>query len=159
MQSASTGLHGFVSADEVDTTKAAEDEPLALAEAVQSVENPADCTDHAGLVSDITIPDGTVVKKGELITKTWELSNIGTCAWTENYKVVWNDDEIDNQQKLFDIGTALQPGEQAEISVSFPVQGNGATHISFLLADTNGETFGLGPQMRGDLYIEYRVRE
>ena len=154
------GFRCAVSAGEVSTAKAVEESSrLKRAEAVSSPERPADCTNRARFVADVTIPDGTMVDRGEWITKTWTLENYGTCPWSENYKVVWNDDEIDNQQKLFDIGTALQPGGQAEISVSFPVQGNGATHISFLLADTNGETFGLGPQMRGDLYIEYRVRE
>ena len=76
----------------------------------------------------------------------------------EGDKVVWADEKFENQQKLFDIGVALAPGEQGEISVTFPVQGDGSTHISFLLANTAGETFGLGPQMRGDLYIEYRVQ-
>ena len=154
------GFRCAISAGEVSTAKAVEETArLKLAEAVDAPERPADCTNRARFVNDVTIPDGTLVDRGEWITKTWTLENYGTCPWSENYKVVWNDANLENQQKLFDVGTALQPGEQAEISVSFPVQGNGATHISFLLADTNGETFGLGPQMRGDLYIEYRVRE
>lgn len=154
------GFRCAVSAGEVSTAKAVEQSSrLKLAEAVSSPERPADCTNRARFVNDVTIPDGTLVTRGEWITKTWTLENYGTCPWSENYKVVWNDPNLENQQQLFDIGTALQPGEQAEISITFPVQGNGATHISFLLADTNGETFGLGPQMRGDLYIEYRVSE
>ena len=154
------GFRCAVSAGEVSTAKAVEEKSqLRLAEAVNIPEHPADCTNRARFVDDVTIPDGTLVTRGEWITKTWKLENYGTCPWSWNYKVVWNDPDLTNQQRLFDVGRDLQPGEQAEISVSFPVQGNGATHISFLLADTNGETFGLGPQMRGDLYIEYRVSE
>ena len=153
------GFRCVVSEGEVNTGKASlESEPLTLAEPVKKIDRPADCVDRAKFVNDVTIPDGTLVQRGEWITKTWTLENYGTCPWTENYKIVWSDENIDNQQHLFDIGVNLQPGEQGEISVTFPVQGNGSTHISFLLANTEGETFGLGERGRGDLYIEYRVQ-
>ena len=153
------GFRCVVSAGEVSTVKAVEQsERLETAAAVSVPERPEGCTDRARFVNDVNIPDGTVVTRGEWITKTWTLENYGTCPWSENYKVVWADPNLQNRQQLFDIGTALQPGEQAEISVTFPVQGDGLTHISFLLANTEGQTFGLGPQMRGDLYIEYRVQ-
>lgn len=151
------GFRCVVSADEVDTSKAAEDQPMTFAAEVKTFDNPADCTNRARFIGDITIPDGTPVKRGEWITKTWELENYGTCAWNENYKVVWSDENFDNSQKLFDIGTDILPGERGEISVTFPVQGEGTTHISFVLANTEGETFGLGERGRGDLYIEYNA--
>ena len=151
------GFRCAVSAADVDTNKAIESEELTLADPVQVSVNPADCTNRARFVSDITIPDGTPVKGGEWITKTWELENYGTCAWNENYKVVWSDENFTNSQSLFDIGVNLQPGERGEISVTFPVQGEGLTHISFVLANTEGETFALGERGRGDLYIEYNV--
>ena len=151
------GFRCVVSADDVDTVKAAEDQPLTLASAVPDTEKPEDCTNRARFVGDVTIPDGTVVQRGQWITKTWQLENYGTCPWNENYKVVWSDENYSNDQKLFDIGTALAPGESGEISVTFPVQGQGSTHISFVLANEKGETFGLGERGRGDLYIEYNV--
>ncbi len=152
------GFRCVVSGTDVDTSKAAEESgKLTLAAPVKTFDRPADCTDRARFVNDITIPDGTPVKKGEWITKTWTLENYGTCPWSENYKVVWSDENFDNRQKLFDIGVDLMPGEQGQISVTFQAQGDGKTHISFRLANTDGETFGLGPQSRGDLYIEYRA--
>ncbi len=152
------GFRCVVSASEMDTAKAIESiEEMPLAEALPAVENPADCENRARFVNDVTIPDGTEVRSGEVLTKTWTLENYGTCTWNENYKIVWADKNYDNVQKLFDIGVNLQPGEQGEVSVTFPAQGEGATHISFLLADTDGNTFGLGERGKGDLYIEYRI--
>ncbi len=152
------GFRCVVSNTDVNDHKAqTEPEKPVLARPVKAFDRPPDCTDRARFVNDINIPDGTPVKKGEWITKTWTLENYGTCPWSENYKVVWSDDEYDNPQKMFDIGTDLMPGEQAEISVTFQAQGDGLTHISFRLANTDGVTFGLGPQSRGDLYIEYRA--
>ena len=152
------GFRCVVSGTDVDDHKAAEEpEKAALARPVKTFDRPPDCTDRARFVNDITIPDGTPVKKGEWITKTWTLENYGTCPWSENYKVVWNDDDFDNPQKMFDIGVDLMPGQQGEISVTFQAKGDGLTRISFRLANTDGETFGLGPERRGDLYIEYRA--
>lgn len=37
---------------------------------------------------DVTIPDGTVVKGGETLSKTWKIRNTGTCTWDEGFKLV-----------------------------------------------------------------------
>ena len=42
----------------------------------------ADCKDHAILVQDVTIPDGTNVRRGEKFTKTWQFQDTGSCTWT-----------------------------------------------------------------------------
>ncbi len=43
---------------------------------------PSSC-DKAQFVSDVTIPDGTVMSPGQKFTKTWSLKNVGTCAWVK----------------------------------------------------------------------------
>jgi len=42
---------------------------------------PANCTNSAVLVSDVTIPDGTRVNPSQGFTKTWRFINNGTCPW------------------------------------------------------------------------------
>ncbi len=42
---------------------------------------PANCTNTAVLLRDVTIQDNTQVKAGEKFTKTWEFQNTGTCPW------------------------------------------------------------------------------
>jgi uncharacterized protein YkwD len=49
---------------------------------------PANCTDGAVLLRDVTIQDNTSVKPNEKFTKTWEFQNTGTCPWI-NYKLVF----------------------------------------------------------------------
>ena len=44
----------------------------------------------ADLVSE-TIPDGTLMRKGETFTKEWRIINGGTCAWNTSYKFVFVD--------------------------------------------------------------------
>ncbi len=44
---------------------------------------PANCTNTAVLLRDVTIQDNTQVKAGQKFTKTWEFQNTGTCPWID----------------------------------------------------------------------------
>lgn len=46
-----------------------------------------DCTDSLTFITDVTIPDGTVVEAGSTIDKRWEVKNSGTCNWDETYSL------------------------------------------------------------------------
>lgn len=37
-------------------------------------------------VSDVSIPDNTAMTPGQTFTKTWKVSNTGTCAWDAGFK-------------------------------------------------------------------------
>ncbi len=132
-------------------------EKAVLASDLNYTTSPKDCIDKIGYVTDITIPDGTVLQKGQIVTKTWILKNIGTCPIHENYKILWTDSNLNNPQKMFDFNTKIEPGEEAEVSITFPVQGQGKTRIGFKIANPDGEVFGLGERRIGDLWIEYEV--
>ena len=45
--------------------------------------------DNAVYLSDVTIPDGTVLTPGESFTKSWNLQNTGTCTWTTSYSIAY----------------------------------------------------------------------
>lgn len=49
--------------------------------------------DKSIFLSDVTIPDGTVVMAGSRFTKTWEVQNIGTVAW-EGRELRCMDEEV-----------------------------------------------------------------
>jgi hypothetical protein len=50
---------------------------------------PSSC-DKAQFVSDVTIPDGTLMSPGQKFNKTWSLRNVGTCAWAKGtYQIVF----------------------------------------------------------------------
>lgn len=46
-----------------------------------------DCLDSLIFISDITIPDGTIVVAGSTLDKQWEMENNGTCNWNEEYSI------------------------------------------------------------------------
>ena len=45
------------------------------------------CTDVLTYVSDITVPDGTIVAPESSIDKRWQVQNSGTCNWGDGYKI------------------------------------------------------------------------
>jgi hypothetical protein len=78
--------------------------------------NPAECTDSAAFVSDVTIPDGTIVNAGENFSKVWRVQNTGTCPWAEMYRLVF----VGGQQMGAPDSVPLrvtQPGQTLDIAV------------------------------------------
>lgn len=55
---------------------------------ISSSSNAVGC-DNSAYVSDVTIPDGTVLTPGAAFTKTWSLQNTGSCEWTTSYSMVF----------------------------------------------------------------------
>jgi hypothetical protein len=84
------------------------------------------CSDASQYVSDVTIPDNTVMTPGQNFTKTWRLRNSGSCTWTTAYDTVFVD------------GNAM--GGQATVALAGSVPPNATVDISFNLTapSTNG---------------------
>ena len=45
--------------------------------------------DVSVFITDVTIPDGTLMAPGQNFDKTWRIQNSGTCTWTVTYKAVF----------------------------------------------------------------------
>ena len=77
------------------------------------------CDLRLDYVADLTIPDGTEVKAGETVTKSWRVSNNGACAWPAGVLL----QPIVNGQPEIGAGTAVAPLEAgAEGEISLQVQ-------------------------------------
>jgi hypothetical protein len=48
-----------------------------------------DACDNNVFVSDVTIPDGTVVSPGVNFDKVWSVKNTGSCTWDDGYTLVY----------------------------------------------------------------------
>ncbi len=53
------------------------------------VTQPPSCALNATFVSDVTIPDGTVIAPNSPFVKTWAVQNSGTCAWSAGFNLVF----------------------------------------------------------------------
>jgi len=96
-------------------------------------------------VNDVTIPDGTQMTPGQSFTKTWLVSNTGTCAWEAgfSFNAVGGDAMGGSAVTL---NQKIEPGSQYEFSVPMvaPANQSGTVRGTWRLADANGNFFGDG---------------
>ena len=88
----------------------------AFATNTQAISNTGGC-DNSVYVSDVTIPDNTVVTSGQAMTKTWKVQNSGTCAWTATYKITYVAGNAMGGTATA-IGQAVGPGQSVDVSVA-----------------------------------------
>ncbi len=98
--------------------------------------------DVAVYVSDVTIPDGTTIPAGQYFTKTWKVSNIGSCTWTATYQLVFvSGDSLGG--KATAIGKTVAPGESADVSVELTsTSAAGTITGNWKLSNDKGQPFG-----------------
>lgn len=96
---------------------------------------------RAAFVSDVTIPDGTVMAPGFEFTKTWRLRNTGTCAWQTNFRLVLVSGEAMNAQ-LVPLLNPIAPGNTVDVSLKMRAPNRAGDFIStWRMADDKGAGF------------------
>lgn len=100
---------------------------------------------QASWVSE-TIPDDTHLPAGTAFTKTWTVTNSGSCTWTTSYKVIFDHGDAMSGPASFNIPSSIAPGQTLVISVNLKTPTTTGTYQGFWkLQDNNGNAFGLGP--------------
>lgn len=112
---------------------------------VPLVQQPANSgCDNAGFVSDVTVPDDTSFSPGEAFTKTWRLSNQGTCTWDANYQIVFASGEDMDGPAAQNLTATVGPGQNVDISVDMVAPDTAGTYQGYWrLRNTGGSTFGI----------------
>jgi hypothetical protein len=125
--------------------------PLVPAESNTPVSNR--CTDVLTYISDITIPDGTIVAPESTIDKRWEIQNSGTCNWEDGYTiqlVAGNALGVPKEQAL----VPARSGTQSEIRIVFTAPKEPGKYRSAWQAfNKDGQPFG------DAFYIEIVVKK
>lgn len=100
------------------------------------------CLDNLRFISDITIPDETVVASEATLDKRWEVENSGNCNWSENYRVrliAGPDLGAQTEQALF----PARSGTRAVIRIVFKAPTEAGSYRSAWQAfSPQGEPFG-----------------
>lgn len=63
--------------------------------------------DLGKFVTDVTIPDGTIMTPGQSFTKTWRLQNIGACNWSGYSLVFDSGDSMGASSATYPVGTTV----------------------------------------------------
>jgi hypothetical protein len=118
------------------------------------------CTDKALFITDVTIPDGTVIAGGESFTKTWQLRNIGSCSWDEEYSLVFIEGDSLDGLELVPLSLEVKPGDDVQLSVLLSAPAESGTYQgAWKLRDTNGILFGIGPGSDRAFWVQIVVDE
>ena len=113
------------------------------------------CTPDSAFVTDLDLPDGSLVSPGEVVTKSWRIQNDGDCTWTPDYS--W--DQIETAGNDFrgvplsiPLPGSVPPGGMIDISVQIRLD-PGATlgdvyTARFQMRSPEGDLFGTHPFAR-----------
>lgn len=112
----------------------------------------------AAFVRDVTVADGTALDPGQNFIKTWRLKNVGTCAWTSSYSVVFVSG--DRMQAPLNDGLEgrVNPGQSIDISVKMTAPSRSASYQGYWkLRNGSGTLFGIGAKAQDAFWVRIRV--
>ena len=93
-------------------------------------------------VTDVTVPDDTVMTPGQTFTKTWKLQNTGSCPWTTAYKVSFVSGNAMGGSAT-PLTAAVQPGQPGDVSVAMTAPATAGEAIGYwILTNDSGQNFG-----------------
>ena len=108
----------------------------------QSAGPNVECQDLLSFLSDVTIPDGTVVGPDSTLDKRWEVENSGNCNWDSTYRVrliAGSEMGAQPEQALY----PARSGSRAVIRIVFKAPSEpGAYRSAWQAYNPQGEPFG-----------------
>jgi hypothetical protein len=115
------------------------------------------CTDAAALDSEAIMPEGDLLP-GQSFIKTWRLTNSGSCAWSEDYALVFVTGDRMGGAEAIPLPMAVAPGSSVELSVALTAPAGGGTYQGrWLLRNPGGGRFGVGDDAQTSLTVQITV--
>jgi hypothetical protein len=112
----------------------------------------------AAFVSDVSVPDGTVMAPGQTFVKTWRIKNVGACTWTNTYDLVFSKGNQMNGPVAVDFPGSVAPGAVIDLSVTLTAPTSEGSYRGYwLLRDSGGLVFGLGSSSSA-FYADIKVQ-
>jgi hypothetical protein len=129
------------SSTQVPVTQAPTSTELAIPNTALPTDPDAVCLSMS--LTDENTPDNTIKNPGESFTKTWLLTNTGSCTWTSEFKLIFNrGDDMEATNSSFLDGQVL-PGESVWLALDMIAPFQPGSHIGFWqLESASGTTFG-----------------
>jgi len=118
---------------------------------------PSSC-DRVQFIRDVTVPDGTVMAPGQTFTKTWRLKNVGTCAWTTAYQLVFFSGQQMSAPSSAAFPKNVAVGETYDFSINMTAPSAAGSYRGFwMFKNANGALFGIGRQGNQPWWVDIRV--
>jgi len=112
----------------------------------------------AQFITDVTIPDGTVMTPSQAFTKKWRFKNIGSCTWT-GFSLVFDSGESMGGPASKAIST-VGPGQEIDIDVNLTAPSTVGNYRGYWRITTNASV--LVPIVSGyqgkSFYVDIKVQ-
>ncbi|MFZ5820969.1 MAG: NBR1-Ig-like domain-containing protein [Chloroflexota bacterium] len=119
---------------------------------------PVSRCDAAAFIKDVTIPDGTVIERGDAFQKIWRLQNVGTCSWTPSYALVFISGDGMSGPTSASLPGNVNPGESMDLSVNLTAPGKDGHYRGYWkLRNPTGALFGIGAQADTAFWVDVNV--
>lgn len=109
-------------------------------------------SDNAQFISDISLPDGTVVSPAQSLNKTWRVKNTGSSTWGSDYKLVFIEGDQMGGPVSIDVPNTA-PGQEVDLSVPLTAPSEAKDYVGrWRLRNPQGTYFG------DVLWVKVRVK-
>ena len=120
---------------------------------------PTAACDLAQFVADVSIPDGTPFNASTSFTKTWRLKNIGTCAWSTSYSLIYDSGDKMGGPASQTLTGSTPPGSTLEVSVNLQSPASDGTYRGYwgLVSASGTRIPVVGGSNQKSFYVEIKV--
>ena len=116
------------------------------------------CTNRAAFVTDVTIPDNSLVEAGKSFDKIWRIMNTGTCTWTTGYAVVFVNGNHMSGPSASPLADSVLPGGTVDLKLPLVAPKEDGTYVGeWQLRTASGLLFGLGADADQPFWVKIRV--
>lgn len=110
-----------------------------------STSSASSCKDSAVLIADVTVPDNSLMPRGEKFTKTWRFMNSGECNWSGYTVAFVAGDRMDAPDTVPVPQT--DAGKTVDVSVELTAPSLDGSYTGFYeLRNVNGEALAIGAE-------------
>ncbi|NJC98200.1 MAG: hypothetical protein FIB03_18010 [Anaerolineae bacterium] len=118
---------------------------------------PSNC-DKVQFIADVNIPDGTTLAPGAQFTKTWRLKNVGSCAWTTSYQLVYFSGEKMGAASSAYFPKSVAVGQTYDFSINMTAPTTPGSYRGYwMFKNANGALFGIGAQANKPWWVDIKV--
>ncbi len=119
---------------------------------------PPSACDRVQFVADVNYPDGSLLAPGQTFTKTWRLKNVGSCAWTTSYQMVFFSGEQMGAPTSAAFTKNIEVGQTIDISVPMTAPAAAGSYRGYwMFKNASGALFGIGSQANKPWWVDIRV--
>lgn len=116
--------------------------------------------DWVTFVKDVSVPDGTKFTSGDTFTKTWRLTNRGTCTWTPDYMLVFASGDQMGSTTAVRLPGYVSPGQTVDVSVTLTAPAKRGHYVGYwMLRNPAGTLFGFGDKANKAFYVDINVED